>query len=208
MIFVDIETENFVGKDGSFLSLSEMKVTFAGAYDFKAGRYLSFWRDGVQFPTGVSREMVARAKPLPELEDLMKSADYVVGYNIWGFDYGVLSSYFKANPFTFPTLDLMLAMKKAIGFRPKLDSLAKANLGTGKIGKGIDAGVYWARGEYEKLEKYCLEDVRLTYEVWAIGEKERRLKYYDFNGFLKETQVDWRDGFMQEKDPDLQKSFF
>jgi len=103
-----------------------------------------------------------------------------------------------------PTIDLMVAMKKTVGFRPKLDDLAKANFNTGKIGKGVDAIEYWQNGELEKLEKYCLEDVRLTYEVWKVGAKTGKVKYYDRSGFIKETLIDWNEGFQQKVDETVQ----
>ncbi len=193
MIVVDVETQNFftsVNDDG-VLDFSGLKISFAGAYDSVADKSLSYWE-----------------KDLPALEDLMKNGDTVIGYNIWSFDYGVLSRYFKIDPWTLPTIDLMIAMKKAIGFRPKLDNLAKANFGEGKIGKGSDAIVYWENGELDKLEKYCLEDVRLTYEVWKLGQETGKLKYYDRNGFIKETSVNWKDGFQQKADLSAQGTLF
>ena len=102
----------------------------------------------------------------------------------------------------------MIVMKKVIGFRPKLDDLARANDLGGKIGKGADAVEYWQKGELDKLEKYCLEDVRLTYEVWRVGEEEGKLKYYDQSGFLQETPVSWQDGYQQKMDENVQGRLF
>ena len=189
MVFLDVETQNFfsaVNEDG-VLNLSDIKVSFVGAYDDKGNEFFSFWE-----------------KDIPRLEELVKNADGVVGYNIWSFDYGVLSSYFSLDPWTLPTIDLMVAMKKTVGFRPKLDDLAKANFNTGKIGKGVDAIEYWQNGELEKLEKYCLEDVRLTYEVWKVGAKTGKVKYYDKSGFIKETPIDWNEGLQQKVDETVQ----
>lgn len=176
-----------MNEDG-VLNLSELKISFAGAYDSARNSFLSFWE-----------------KDLGKLEALLKTADLVIGYNIWAFDYGVLSPYFKADPWAFPTIDLMVAMKKTVGFRPKLDDLAQANLGVGKIGNGSDANEYWKRWELDKLEKYCLEDVRLTYEVWKRGNERGKVKYYDKKGFLKETEIDWKEGFQQKKDEGVQE---
>jgi DEAD/DEAH box helicase domain-containing protein len=189
LIVIDVETQNFFSavNDEGVLNLPDLKISFAGAYESTKGEYLSFWE-----------------KDLSKLEELLRCADLVVGYNVWGFDYGVLSSYFSVDLWTFPTIDLMVAMKKVIGFRPKLDNLAKANFSAGKIGKGADAIEYWQNGELEKLEKYCLEDVRLTYEVWKLGAETGRVKYFDQSGFLKETAVDWKNGFQQKVDESVQ----
>lgn len=175
-----------MNEDG-VLNLSDIKVSFVGAYDDQKDEFYSFWE-----------------KDMVKLEELLKTADTVVGYNSWSFDYGVLSSYFSIDPWTLPSIDLMVAMKNTVGFRPKLDDLARANLNTGKIGKGVDAIEYWQNGELEKLEKYCLEDVRLTYEVWKVGQETGRLKYFDKTGFLKETSINWKEGFQQKLDESVQ----
>jgi DEAD/DEAH box helicase domain-containing protein len=184
VIFVDVETQDLIFdrvNDG------KSRISFAGAYDSDHDTYYSFWE-----------------KDLGALEDLLLSADRVVGFNIWGFDYAVLAPYMKRDLRVLPTIDLMLAMKKAVGFWPSLDSLARANIGGGKIGKGSDAPGYWKNGELDELETYCLEDVRLTYEVWKVGEEARRLKYFDRSGFIQETNVNWQDGFMQKVDQTVQ----
>lgn len=193
MVVIDIETKNFFGSvtEDGVVSLSDLKISFAGAYDTEKDHFLSYWEDD-----------------LGKLEELMKTADMVVGFNSWAFDYGVLSSYFTSDPWSFPSIDLMVAMKKTVGFRPKLDDLAKANFGAGKIGKGSDAAEYWEKGELDKLEKYCLEDVRLTYEVWKLGEVSGKIKYFDKNGFTKETAIDWKNGFLQKKDEAKQGRLF
>lgn len=189
MIFVDVETQNHFSDEALDDPFGDgrSRISFAGAYDSDRDQFLSFWEDDLE-----------------KLEELLRRANKVVGYNVWGFDYGVLSPYMKHDLWTLPTIDLMLAMKKAIGYWPKLDALARANLGEGKIGRGIDAPEYWKRGELDKLEKYCLEDVRLTYEVWKIGEQDRKLKYLDAAGFVRETVVNWQDGFMQKVDETAQ----
>ena len=193
MIFLDVETQNFftdAGDDGRF-DYDDLKISFVGAYDDEKDEFMSFWEEDMK-----------------KLEEVVKGADRVVGYNIWAFDYGVMASYMDVDLWTLPTLDLMIAMKKVIGFRPKLDDLARANDLGGKIGKGADAVEYWQKGELDKLEKYCLEDVRLTYEVWRVGEEEGKLKYYDQSGFLQETPVSWQDGYQQKMDENVQGRLF
>lgn len=189
MIFLDVETKSFFDElsSGPLFNTAELGVSFAGAYDSDKDEFMSFWE-----------------KDLGDLEGVLKGASKVVGYNIWAFDYGVLAPYMKTDLRTFPTVDLMVAMKRTVGFRPKLDDLARANLGAGKIGKGVDATEYWKRGELDKLEEYCIEDVRLTYEVWRVGEENGKLKYFDKSGFIKETRVLWQEGFRQILDESVQ----
>jgi DEAD/DEAH box helicase domain-containing protein len=193
VVFLDVETQNFfteAGREGRF-DHSDLKISFVGVYDNEKDETMSFWEDDVG-----------------ELEKVVEEADRVVGYNIWAFDYGVMASYMDVDLWTLPTLDLMVAMRKVIGFRPKLDDLARANDLGSKLGKGADAMVYWQKGELDRLEKYCLEDVRLTYEVWRVGDEDGKLKYYDQSGFLQETPVSWVDGHLQRVDESVQERLF
>ncbi|MBN1618951.1 hypothetical protein JW887_06470 [Candidatus Dojkabacteria bacterium] len=194
MIFFDVETKNSFDVNSPDSGLASMEVSFVGAFDDKAGKYYSFWE-----------------KDLPFLEELLNSGEMVVGYNSWAFDYGVLSKYFEFNIYSLPSLDLMVAMKNIVGFRPKLDDLARANFGKGKLGSGYDALLYWQKGDLDKLEKYCLEDVRLTYEVWKKGKEEGKLNYYTRSGFFNETEVNWDLGIMNKQEnsesSDSQASF-
>jgi DEAD/DEAH box helicase domain-containing protein len=191
MLFLDLETKHLYYESAKARKTSELGISFVGVYDDKSKKYHSIWE-----------------KDFPLLEKMIKNADRVVGYNIWCFDYAALQPYMKdIDIWKTPTLDLMVAMKLAIGFRPKLDDLARANLGETKIAKGVDAVEFWKKGELKKLEEYCLEDVRLTYEVWKLGKNSKKVKYYDKGGFLKETKIDWSDGFVQ-KVSDNQTSMF
>ena len=46
--------------------------------------------------------------------------------------------------------------------------LAEANLGVGKTGKGLEAIDLYRNGEIEKLKNYCLQDVKLTKEIFEL----------------------------------------
>jgi len=193
MIFYDVEVQNWfddLGVGGgpaqkfyepSDTDLGQLKVSFVGVYDDQKDRYYSIWEDDMS-----------------KLAEIFQKADTIVGYNSWGFDNNVVAPYFDFDMKKIPHIDLMIAMKNIVGFRPKLDDLAKANIGEGKIGKGADAVGLWKDGKLEELEKYCLEDVRLTYEVWRIGEEAGSLKYYDKKGFIQQTEVDWDKGRLGE----------
>lgn len=181
MLFIDVETKHLYYEGIESSKTGGLEISFVGGYDSNKDKYYSFWE-----------------KDIPRLEKIMKDADRVVGYNIWHFDYAALQPLMDIDLWKIPTLDLMVAMKLAIGFRPKLDDLARANLGKSKIATGVDAVDFWKKGELKKLEEYCLEDVRLTYEIWKLGEENKKIKYYDKDGFLKETKIDWSKGFVQK----------
>jgi DEAD/DEAH box helicase domain-containing protein len=188
MIFLDIETKNTTNED--FFDTKSLQISYTGVIDEK-GNELDFWE-----------------KDIPKLGELLKSTDWVVGYNSISFDLPVIGNYLGKEINEVPQLDLMVAMFRTIGFRPKLDDLASATLGRGKIGKGLDAGVYWASGDLDSLKKYCMEDVRLTKEVYEFGVKNGWVKYYDKSGFIQQTNINWDLGKKEKKPVEQNLSLF
>jgi DEAD/DEAH box helicase domain-containing protein len=67
-------------------------------------------------------------------------------------------------------------------------------LGVGKSGSGLDAIHYYRSGEIDKLKKYCLDDVRLTKEIYEFGKKNGLVYYLSKDGTNRLTaRVDWKD---------------
>jgi DEAD/DEAH box helicase domain-containing protein len=74
-------------------------------------------------------------------------------------------------------LDILSEVTKALGHRVSLNSVAKATLGETKSGNGLDAIKYYEAGEWDKLEKYCLDDVRITKEIFEYGARHKEIFY-------------------------------
>jgi DEAD/DEAH box helicase domain-containing protein len=125
---------------------------------------------------------------------IIESKIPVVGYNLISFDMPVIANYVGKSIMNVPMIDLMVALYRKIGFRPKLDDVATATLGRGKIGHGYDAVKYYAAGQMDELKKYCMEDVRITKDIYDFGLTHGKVKYFDRNGFEKETVADWSLG--------------
>jgi DEAD/DEAH box helicase domain-containing protein len=89
-------------------------------------------------------------------------------------------------------LDLLKEVKNSLGRRIKLDTIAEATLDKNKIGHGLDAIVWWRNGEKEKVIKYCLEDVKITKEVFEYALKNYILKYKDGDE-IKDIKLDTSD---------------
>ena len=69
----------------------------------------------------------------------------VVGFNLRRFDYRVLAGYTGADYNRLvPTLDLLEEIHRALGFRLRLDHLARETLGSGKSADGL-ACLEWVR---------------------------------------------------------------
>ncbi|HTL39572.1 MAG TPA: ribonuclease H-like domain-containing protein, partial [Methylomirabilota bacterium] len=103
-----------------------------------------------------------------------------IGFNIKNFDYPVLQPYLNYKIAELPTLDILEEVEKMIGHRVKLDNLAQANLGAGKSGDGLQALKYYKLGQIEELKKYCLDDVRITKELYDYVGKYGKLLFKDY----------------------------
>lgn len=110
-------------------------------------------------------------KDFPLLEEAFRNATRIIGFNSKHFDVPVLQPHVKVPLASIPHLDLMNDIESYLGFRVSLDSLAKMNLGTQKSGHGLDAITWWREGNMEMLKTYCLDDVRITRDVYEFGKK-------------------------------------
>ncbi len=147
-IVLDIETQNTFQDVGAY-NPALLKVSLVGVYFYETDSYEAFLEPD-----------------LPKLWPRLERADRIVGYNLIGFDYPCLQTYYSGNMMQLPTLDLLVEIERRLGFRIKLDDVAQATLGVGKSGHGLMAVEYWKKGEIDKLREYCLQDVKITKEVY------------------------------------------
>jgi len=112
---------------------------------------------------------------LSALTPLLQQAELLIGFNIKRFDLPVLVPYLPFSISTLPVLDLLDDVVKALGHRVSLDSLAQATLGRGKSGSGLDALRWFKEGKFELITRYCLDDVRLTKDLYEYGKQHGRL---------------------------------
>ena len=110
-----------------------------------------------------------------DLENLLKDASQIIGFNIRRFDFPVLQPYFFISVNELPVLDLMETLEGALGFRVGLNSVSQSTLGRGKSGSGLDAVRFFEQGKMEELKKYCLDDVRLTRELYEYGRDHGKI---------------------------------
>lgn len=175
VIVLDIETQNAFSDVGGFRNLEALKVSLVGTYLYKTDEYRCFLESEIN-----------------ELEKLLMEKPLVIGFNTRRFDFAVLKPYLKFNPDTLPQLDVMEEMTKVLGHRVSLDSVAQATLGVKKTGDGLAAIRYFREGEIEKLKKYCLDDVRLTRELYEYGAKNKELFYTSkFGNGRKSCAIRW-----------------
>ena len=83
-------------------------------------------------------------------------------------------------------------VQRHLGHRVGLNSIAEGTLGTKKSGDGLGAVVHWRNGRIDQLKKYCLDDVRITKDVYEYGLANKKILYRDFFD-IKEIPVNWQE---------------
>jgi len=130
----------------------------------------------------------------PKMWDMFGKADRIIGFNSIGFDVPALAPY-SPIPFTkLKHFDILDEIKKSLGKRMSLDSLAKATLGKAKSDQGINAIKYWNEHSEEslaKLKKYCEMDVAITRDLYDHALHNGVLKYTDFWNEKHDIKLDF-----------------
>ena len=84
----------------------------------------------------------------------------------------VLKKHFDFDLFSIPRFDILDEIELLLGRRVGLDILAKANLGFGKNGRSLEASGLYRDGKMEELKNYCLNDVKITKELYELIQKQ------------------------------------
>ncbi len=145
-----------------FVDVSEQELTVVAIHDSETGEYSSYFKE-----------------ELPQLWPIIERADVLIGFNSDNFDIPLLNRYYPGELTHIRSIDLMAEVQKVLGRRIRLQSLAEATLGKGKKGDGLKAGEWWKEGKKDKVAEYCIEDVRLTRELYDYALTNGALKYKD-----------------------------
>jgi len=180
---LDVETQRgFNEVDRKKLHL--LKVSVACIYDSKTNSYSSF-----------------EEKELLKLEETLKQADLIVGFNVRDFDMEVLAPYFVTPVKNMPVLDLLVEIEKVRGHRVSLQSVAQATLGLSKSGSGLDALKLYREGRMDELKKYCLDDVRITKDVYEYGLKNGQVMFVSNRDYAThEIPIAWGNAIQDLKE--------
>jgi len=162
-IVLDLETQKSFDEVGGFGKNHLLKVSVAGVYSYPMNKYMCFAEN-----------------ELYRLGEMLAEADQIIGFNIRNFDFQVLQPYMNFELSEIPHLDILLEVEKIIGHRVKLDNLAQMTLGAGKSGDGLQALKYFKLGQMEELKKYCLDDVRITKELYDYVQKYGKCLFKDY----------------------------
>lgn len=147
-----------------------------------------------------------REEEFGEMFKIFESADRIVGFNSIDFDMAALSPYYLGDLLKLPNFDILQEVEKKVGHRVKLDAIAKETLGLQKGGNGLDAITYFHNGDWEKLTKYCLQDVEITRDLYLHVLKHGELKFKNKWNELVTVGLDF--SFNESKDNAVQVTLF
>ncbi|MEK7148080.1 MAG: ribonuclease H-like domain-containing protein [Patescibacteria group bacterium] len=170
-IVFDIETRNFffdVGKHDPTL----LDIAVVAIYDSETDNYTSYL-----------------AEELHKLWPILERADMLIGFTSEHFDMPLLNKYYPGDLTKIKHLDILKEIKNSYGRRMKLDQLAEGTLGKKKVGHGSDALKWWKSGEIEKIREYCIDDVKLTKELYDYAMANQKLIFKE-GPALKEITLD------------------
>lgn len=172
-ITFDIETKNLFSDVGSN-DPTALDISVVCIHDSLNDTYSSFLE-----------------KDFPKLWPILEQADMLITFNGDHFDIPLLNKYYTGDLTKIKSLDLLVEVRNSLGRRIKLDTLAEATLGKNKAGHGLEAITWWQNGEIDKIIKYCIEDVRITKELYDYAMKNRKLLYKDLGaqGQIKEIKL-------------------
>jgi DEAD/DEAH box helicase domain-containing protein len=149
VVVFDLETQRGADEVGGWHNAHLMRVALAVTWDAAEKRFESF-----------------READVERLLAKLASADLVVGFNAFGFDYRVLRGYTDRDLGRLPTFDLLDAIHARLGFRLGLGHLGETTLGVAKSADGLASLRWWREGRIEEIERYCRGDVAILRDLF------------------------------------------
>ncbi len=160
-IVFDIETRNIfddVGKNDPAL----LDISVVGVYDSETDSYSSYLQEEFK-----------------DMWPLFERADVLIGFNSDHFDIPLLDKYYPGSLYTIKSIDMMVSIKNALGRRLSLKNVAESTLKTGKSADGLQAYRWWKEGKIQEIKDYCIQDVKVTKELYEYILKNKKIMYRD-----------------------------
>jgi DEAD/DEAH box helicase domain-containing protein len=180
ILVFDIET---IGNISSPNFVDEMQITVVGVYNYAKDEYKTYFLE-----------------ELTDLEADLKQANLLVGFNNDHFDTPILNKYYQFDLFSIASFDILREFRANTGKRLGLDAIASMTLGSSKSGTGSNAMTLYQNGKLEELAQYCLNDVKLTKDIFEYCINKQHLIYPSKDGWLR-LKVDMKydlDKFIEE----------
>ena len=174
-LVLDLETKKTFDDVGGRNNHEKLGVSVVGIYNYDNNEYRCY----LEHEFG-------------ELQNLLIDSSLIVGFNHIAFDMPVLQPYLSIDVTKLPCFDIMVDFQERVGHRIGLDSIASATLGIGKTATGLDAIKFYNENRWEELKAYCINDVKVTKDVFEAGIKNKKISYTSkFGNNVKDLEVDW-----------------
>ncbi|MEQ1561389.1 MAG: ribonuclease H-like domain-containing protein [Nitrospira sp.] len=174
-IVFDIETKNIFQDIGS-RNPADLDISVVGLYEYETNKYHTFLQEEFE-----------------EMWKIINKADVLITFNGDYFDIPLLNKYYKkaglGDLADIRSLDIFREIKNSSGRWLKLDKIAEGTFGINKSGDGLEAVKWWREGEIDKIKKYCLDDVKITKDVYEFAMKNKKLIFKE-GPFTKEIKLD------------------
>lgn len=160
-IVLDTETVYLANEVGGWKNIHKLKLAVAVLFDSLKNIFFVYFEDEVD-----------------KLYMHLSLANIIIGFNIIGFDYKVLSAYIEYEKWlNLPTFDILKYVHKTTGKRISLSSFAHGTLGLDKIGDGVESVKWWRNGQKAKVLEYCKKDVEITRDIYLYGTYKKHLYF-------------------------------
>ncbi|MSR78318.1 MAG: hypothetical protein EXS63_08885 [Candidatus Omnitrophica bacterium] len=174
---MDLETQKSFKQVGGKANLEKLRISVAGVFDYLTDQFVAY-----------------DEKDMMKVDKRLQQVDLIIGFNIKRFDMPVLAPYVFMPVESLPVLDLMEVIEQVRGHRVSLDSIAGPTLNQRKSGSGADALTLFQDGKIDELKRYCLDDVRLTRDIYEYGCREGKIRFtstWDYKTY--EVPVNWKE---------------
>ena len=180
-LVIDLETKKSFAEVGGERNITQLGISVAGVYSYERDEFTAFGEH-----------------ELGRLEDMLHETRHIIGFNINHFDIPVLKPYVKdLSVFeSIAVTDLYQDAVDFLGHRVGLNAVAEATLGESKSGHGLEALEWFRQGRVEEVKRYCLDDVRLTRDVYEYGKKHGHILFRSFSdNKIHSVPVEWAKGY-------------
>ena len=175
VLFFDLETQKSAEEVGGWGNIHKMGLAVGVVWDSLDREFFTY-----------------EEKDARQLVDKLRTTDLVVGFNVIGFDYTVLQPYSDFDLQEINTFDMLVDVKKRLGFRLSLNHLAQHTLNAKKSADGLISLQWYKEGKISKIIQYCKQDVEITRDLYLFGEKNGLVKYQSRSGNPLQIEVNWK----------------
>lgn len=177
-LVIDFETKKSFAEVGGRQNLKELGISVAGVYSYSQDKFFAF-----------------EEHEIPLLENMMEEAEHLIGFNLKSFDLPVLAPYLKKISLDrIAVTDIFEDAQNFLGHRVGLAGLAQATLGESKSANGLEALEWYKQGRIEDIKKYCLQDVKVTRDLYEYGKKHGHVLFESFiDRKIHSILVNWKN---------------